>query len=61
MSFWYTPLRYIVLIFHRILFYLETPEDFRYASGEHEHTAGYDATCTAICLTKMMAFIGIKD
>lgn len=36
---------------------LETAENFRYNAGEHEHTAGYDATCTAICMTKMMAYI----
>ena len=35
----------------------ETADNFRYAAGEHEHTAGYDATCTAICMTKMMAYI----
>ncbi|UJR09960.1 hypothetical protein I4U23_014184 [Adineta vaga] len=35
----------------------ETPENFKYGSGEHEHTAGYDAMCTAICMAKMMAFI----
>ncbi len=40
--------------------YLETADNFRYASGEHEHTAGYDATCTAICMTKMMAYIAEK-
>ncbi|CAF1228363.1 unnamed protein product [Rotaria sp. Silwood1] len=38
----------------------ETADDFRYASGEHEHTAGYDATCTAVCMTKMMAYIAEK-
>lgn len=38
----------------------ETPENFRYAFGEHEHTAGYDATCTAICMTKMMQYIAEK-
>ncbi|CAF1372500.1 unnamed protein product [Adineta steineri] len=35
----------------------ETPSDFRYASSEHEHTAGYDATCTAVIMTKMMTYI----
>jgi hypothetical protein len=40
------------------LFFLEFPENFRYTSAEHEHTGGYDANCTAICMTKMMAFIG---
>jgi hypothetical protein len=39
--------------------FLETADNFSYA-GEHEHTAGYDATCTAICMTKMMAYIGTK-
>ncbi|CAF2883730.1 unnamed protein product [Rotaria sp. Silwood2] len=38
----------------------ETAENFRYALGEHEHTAGYDATCTAVCMTKMMAYIAEK-
>ena len=40
-------------------FSLDTDENFKYTSSEHEHTAGYDATCTAICMTKMMAYIGI--
>ncbi|CAF3927703.1 unnamed protein product [Rotaria sp. Silwood1] len=39
----------------------ETVENFQYASGEYEHTAGYDATCTAVCMAKMMAYIGTKD
>ncbi|CAF0964166.1 unnamed protein product [Rotaria sordida] len=38
----------------------ETADNFRYALGEHEHTAGYDATCTAICMAKMMAYIAEK-
>lgn len=43
---------------HTLNIVVETPENFKYGAGEHEHTAGYDATCTAICLTKLMAFIG---
>ncbi|CAF4195707.1 unnamed protein product [Rotaria socialis] len=39
----------------------ETADNFRYAVGEHEHTAGYDATCTAVCMTKMMAYIAVKS
>ncbi|CAF2808727.1 unnamed protein product [Rotaria sp. Silwood2] len=38
----------------------ETSDNFQYASREYEHTAGYDAMCTAVCLTKMMAFIAEK-
>ncbi|CAF1426328.1 unnamed protein product [Rotaria sp. Silwood1] len=38
----------------------ETVENFQYASGEYEHTAGYDATCTAVCMAKMMAYIAEK-
>ncbi|CAF1641085.1 unnamed protein product, partial [Adineta ricciae] len=38
----------------------ETPENFKYGTGEHEHTAGYDAMCTAVCMVKMMAFIAEK-
>ncbi len=44
----------------RVCLSLETPDNFRYALSEHEHTAGYDATCTAICMTKMMAYIADK-
>ncbi|CAF1076463.1 unnamed protein product [Rotaria sordida] len=40
--------------------YFETTDNFQYASGEHEHTAGYDATCTAVCMTIMMAYIAEK-
>ncbi len=47
-------IKYIIILW---FLSLETAENFRYASGEHEHTAGYDATCTAICMTKMMAYI----
>lgn len=50
----------IVTTFHShplTSFFLETADNFRYNAGEHEHTAGYDATCTAICMTKMMAYI----
>ncbi len=53
----------IIRISHKsfsFFLYLETADNFRYASGEHEHTAGYDATCTAICMTKMMAYIAEK-
>ena len=46
-----------LLIANDLFSSLETAENFRYASSEHEHTAGYDATCTAICMTKMMAYI----
>ncbi|CAF4886943.1 unnamed protein product [Rotaria sp. Silwood1] len=35
-------------------------DNFKYASNGHEHTAGYDATCTAICMTEMMAYIAEK-
>ena len=43
------------------VFPLGVTDNFKYASSEYEHTAGYDATCTAICMTRMMAYIGIES
>ncbi|CAF0758967.1 unnamed protein product [Didymodactylos carnosus] len=38
----------------------ETPENFRYSTSEMEHTAGYDATMTGICIAKLLSFIAHK-
>jgi len=62
MSFWYIRIKMVsvCLIPSVFFFFIEAPPNFPYALGEHEHTAGYDATCTAICMAKMMAYIGIN-